>query len=67
MKAKLIRQSDLTSECWTIQMWGIEACKDCEALNTKECGGARIREQIARRKYPTNGLPNQETSEQSRK
>ena len=44
MKIKTIKQSDLTSECWLIQMWGIEACDTCEFLNTKECGGREIRE-----------------------
>ena len=43
---KIINQSDLTSECWGIQMWGIEKCDTCEFLNTDECGGQEIRKRI---------------------
>ncbi len=39
-----IDQSRLTSECWEIQFKGLEACEDCEYLNTDECGGKEIRE-----------------------
>ena len=43
MKTKVIKQADLTTECWLIQIWGKEHCKSCEFRGTKECGGKRIR------------------------
>jgi len=39
-----IPQSDLTGECWTVQMQGLSACDRCEYKDTKECGGTKIRE-----------------------
>lgn len=42
MKTKIISQKMLSSECWLIQVWCIEACKDCAYQGTKECGGKRI-------------------------
>lgn len=58
-KVKIIRQSELTSECWLIQMWGIDKCETREALNTPECGGKRIRQAILASEYPQDGLPDQ--------
>ena len=48
MKIKTMKQSDLTSDCWLIQMWGITVCDiiECEALNTDECGGQAIRDKL---------------------
>jgi len=46
MKSKTILQSGLTSECWLIQFWGLEACQDCEYVDTQECGGQQIREDL---------------------
>jgi hypothetical protein len=46
METKIIKQSELTSECFVIQMWGIESCDSCEYLNTDECGGQEIREKL---------------------
>lgn len=43
MKAKIVKQRELSSECRLIQIWGKASCKTCEALNTKECGGKKIR------------------------
>jgi len=43
---KTVNQSDLTSECWIIQMFGIDECKTCEYFNTDECGGQEIRKRI---------------------
>jgi hypothetical protein len=43
VKFKTMNQSDLTSECWVIQMWGIDECKHCVFLDTDECGGKEIR------------------------
>jgi hypothetical protein len=36
---KEIDQSTLTSDCWMIQIQGLDACKTCDIRNTKECGG----------------------------
>jgi len=45
---KIMKQSELTStsDCWIIQMFGIERCETCEFLNTSDCGGEKIREDI---------------------
>jgi hypothetical protein len=45
---KKINQGSLTSECWLIQMQGLEACKTCEFLNKRDCGGKRIRKQLTK-------------------
>jgi len=37
-----VNQSELTSDCWLIQIKGLEACKTCEVKGTKECGGKNI-------------------------
>jgi len=58
-KCKTINQAHLTSECWSVQIWGISACSDCEFLDTDKCGGKRIREQIRKGEFPRGGLPNQ--------
>lgn len=39
---KIINQKKLTSDCWIIQIEGIEACKKCSYFNTEECGGKEI-------------------------
>jgi hypothetical protein len=39
---KQIKQNDLSSECWLVQMRGVDACKGCEAYQTPECGGQEI-------------------------
>lgn len=39
---KEIDQSKLTSDCWLIQIKGIEGCKICDLYHTKECGGKNI-------------------------
>ena len=56
---KIIKQNQLTLDCWNIQFWGIIACDKCEYLNTSECGGKRIRKLIQQGKYPVSGLPDQ--------
>lgn len=53
MKIKIIKSSELTSECWMIQIDGLDACKNCEFLNTDECGGQNIRKRLLKE----NGLP----------
>jgi hypothetical protein len=42
MKTKIISQKMLSAECWFVQVWGIEACMDCDYRYTKECGGRQI-------------------------
>ena len=46
MKIKTMKQSDLTSDCWFIQMWGITMCDKCEVVDTDECGGQAIRDKL---------------------
>jgi len=66
-RSKRIKQNDITSDCWMVQVWGIEYCSgngdpksSCEYLDTEECGGKRIRKLMIARKYPREGLPDQE-------
>jgi hypothetical protein len=42
MKTKIISQKMLSAECWFIQVWGKEACKNCEYYHTNACGGKQI-------------------------
>ncbi len=42
-KVKMVNQKDLSAECMMVQIWGIEKCKSCEFVNTKDCGGKKIR------------------------
>lgn len=63
-RAKRIQQKDLTSDCWSVQFWGLPYCSGfgdydqmCEYLATEECGGQRIRKKILSGEYPVNGLP----------
>jgi len=42
-QARSIPQSELTAECWLVQMSGLDRCKLCEFVDTEECGGADIR------------------------
>ena len=46
MEVKVINTKDLTAECWLVQFWGLEACEKCEAKDTPECGGQRIRKDL---------------------
>ena len=43
MELKTIKQSELSSECWLIQIWRPGSCGSCDVKNTKECGGKKIR------------------------
>jgi hypothetical protein len=56
IKAKVISSMGLTSECWSIQFWGLPHCRECGYLATEECGGMRIRKEILGGKYPKEGL-----------
>lgn len=42
-KTSVVRQKDLTGECWPVQFWGPGQCDDCEFKDTDECGGQAIR------------------------
>jgi len=64
IRAKTIRQSCLTSDCWPVQVWGLPYCSGfgdadamCEFLATEDCGGVRIRKLIMTGNYPKDGLP----------
>ena len=59
-----IYQKDLTSDCWSVQFWGLPYCSGfgdydqmCKYLATEECGGQGIRKKILTGEYPLNGLP----------
>lgn len=45
-ETKVIDQSKLTSECWSIQFEGLTACKTCKLNLTPECGGRNIRKRL---------------------
>jgi len=47
---RTIKQNNLTSECWTIQMQGIDACNTCKYKDTDECGGKEIRKTLQNEK-----------------
>ncbi len=40
---KKINQKELTSECWSIQIWGMDYCDICPYKDTEDCGGENIR------------------------
>ncbi len=42
MKCKVISQKMLSAECWLIQVWGLDACQDCDYQKTRDCGGKQI-------------------------
>ena len=52
----IIKQSELTSDCWSIQFTGIEACENCEYKDTDECGGKAIIKAIESGSYPKQGI-----------
>jgi len=43
MEERMIRQKDLTAECWSVQVWGSDYCNTCEFKDADECGGKNIR------------------------
>jgi len=42
MEVKTFPQSKLSAECWSVQMWGTDHCKECEFYGTEDCGGTEI-------------------------
>jgi hypothetical protein len=57
VRTKMVRQGDLTGECWSVQVWGLEACMTCEYADTKECGGPEVRKAMAAGERDPAGLP----------
>lgn len=57
MRTKRIRQKDLTSDCWSVQVWGLPYCRSCDYLATEDCGGYDIRKRVLAGEYPVHGLP----------
>jgi len=64
VRTKKIYQSNLTSDCWPVQVWGLSYCSGfgdynqmCEYLATEECGGQAIRKKILAGRFPVCGLP----------
>ena len=41
-KIKMVRQSELSAECFLVQIWGQDACHKCKVKGTVECGGQKI-------------------------
>ena len=39
---KSINQNDLSSECWSVQFWGLTHCEKCNYKDTPDCGGENI-------------------------
>jgi hypothetical protein len=43
LRKQEINQEDLTSECWLVQFYGLDYCKNrCELYKTQDCGGENI-------------------------
>ena len=51
MKIKLVKQNELTSDCWSVQIWGLESCDFCPYINTEDCGGKDIRRKLMNDKH----------------
>jgi len=45
-KVKMVKQGDMTADCFMIQLWGLSACETCEVKDTSECGGQEIRKDL---------------------
>jgi len=39
----VVKQDNLSAECWIVQLFGLANCKTCEYRDTPECGGQQIR------------------------
>ena len=44
IRERVVKQGELTSECWLVQIWGLTACETCKSRDTSQCGGPEIRE-----------------------
>lgn len=38
---RIIEQSEMTADCWLIQIEGLKACEGCVAKGSDECGGGQ--------------------------
>jgi hypothetical protein len=43
IRSKQVKQSEMSAECWSVQVWGTDYCKKCEYLGKRDCGGKKIR------------------------
>jgi hypothetical protein len=41
-QARRVRQSNLSAECFMVQVFGEHACEDCEYRGTPDCGGQNV-------------------------
>ena len=64
VRTKRVYQSNLTSDCWPVQVWGLPYCSGfgdyasmCECLASSECGGQAIRKRMLNGDFPLSGLP----------
>ncbi len=48
-KAAIMNSKDLDSTCWSVQFWGVNYCKTCELLGTRDCGGSKEVKEYLRR------------------
>lgn len=44
MVSKIVVQSNLSSECFYVQVWGTWRCRQCDLQGTEECGGKKVLE-----------------------
>jgi hypothetical protein len=51
-----VPQSELTSDCWPVQIQGLDACETCEFKGTEECGGTAILKKIEEGTFPEHGI-----------
>jgi len=42
-ESREFEQTDISSECFHVQMQGLKACDGCELRDTEDCGGVEIR------------------------
>lgn len=55
-KCYTVKQSEMTADCFFVQVRGLAACESCEQLGRKECGGVAVREKIKAGGYPPDGI-----------
>jgi len=60
MNVRIVHSSNLSSECWMVQVWGLSRCTTCPYDNTQECGGRNIQNtgiNALGKNVPINGQP----------
>ena len=50
MQTRIVKQANLSSECWNIQIWGIDTCDKCKFRGRRACGGKQIRKTLLNNK-----------------